>query len=238
MASERSLRTRIPSSEDKDDAIIQRIIEKVLSSDSLLDKICDKICANIIDTVKTAVFEKVYQEVEKQLMPTVITLQEQISSLKTELATKTDELESYSRRNNLRLYGLKELPNENTTQQFIQMCKDKMGLTINSDSIDCCHRLKSGKEGLKPIIIKFTQRGPRNLIFFNKNKLKGTSLVVREDLTKSKSDIYKGAVSKFGRKNVWTINSNIYASIQGAKILLSSVEDVNARNLNNFEKNQ
>jgi len=226
MSTERSLRVRNQLPSDDKEEFIQRVVERILLSDSILNKICDKICDRIVDSIKTSVIDRVYEEMENVFLPMIKDMQEQINSLKSALNTKTDDLESYSRRNNIRVYGINETTNEDTTQQFVDICKQKMGITINKTSIDRCHRLKHGKVGSRPIIVKFSNSTARDTVFFNKTKLKGTSIVIREDLTKLKNDVYKEACKTLGRKNVWTTNSKVYASVRNRRIVLNSVDEV------------
>ncbi|PIK51268.1 hypothetical protein BSL78_11827 [Apostichopus japonicus] len=58
-----------------------------------------------------------------------------------------NDMEQYSRRNNLRIFGMKEDPNENTMDVFVKLAKEKLKLELNTDFIDRCHRLGRSTPG-------------------------------------------------------------------------------------------
>lgn len=75
----------------------------------------------------------------------------EIKSLKSNLNeanNRIDELQQYTRKNNLRIYGIKENPQENTDAVVISMCSEKIGVNINSSDISISHRLKSTENGV------------------------------------------------------------------------------------------
>ncbi|KAB0799171.1 hypothetical protein PPYR_07051 [Photinus pyralis] len=89
------------------------------------------------------------------------------------------------------------------------MCQEKLNCVISISDIDICHRLPSDGKTQKPIIVKFVRRDIKNQIFYNKKKLKGTSIVIREDLTRHLMLLLKEAVNIFGSKRVWTSDGKI-----------------------------
>ncbi|KAK9729452.1 hypothetical protein QE152_g15939 [Popillia japonica] len=49
--------------------------------------------------------------------------------------------------------------------------------------IDCCHRLPGKQPNHRPILVKFVTRDIKKRVYANKKKLKGSKIVIREDLT-------------------------------------------------------
>ncbi|KAK3922128.1 Protein unc-13-like protein C [Frankliniella fusca] len=133
---------------------------------------------------------------------------DEIERLKQEMNVKFDEREQYSRRNNLRIFGIPESENENTDQLVVDVAK-KMGVQLSDSTIDRSHRI--GKQGPqpRPIIVKLTRYNTRDEIFRAKRNLKGTGIVVREDLTKLRLKFLKEAVQAYSSKYVWTIDGVI-----------------------------
>ena len=114
----------------------------------------DKLSAEIVDL--TASLEFTQKKIDEELFQ----VKKEIKNLKTEVkaieddllnadevSAKLVELEDRSRRNNLRIDGIKEEPNETweACEKKIQdIIADKMG--IESDiEIDSCHRIGPGK---------------------------------------------------------------------------------------------
>lgn len=86
-----------------------------------------------------------------------------------ELSGRLAKLEQYSRRCHLELHGVQELPNENVEEILIKT-STLLGVTIDSGSIEACHRLP-GKEGkTRPIIAELISRKLRNSIIEKRNE--------------------------------------------------------------------
>lgn len=87
------------------------------------------------------------------------------------LQKKLEAQEQYSRRNNLKTFGLSEVENENATNTAIDFFMRKMKVDVSSGEVDCCHRLPGRKH---PLIVKFIGRQKIPLVVFkNKQMLRG-----------------------------------------------------------------
>lgn len=105
------------------------------------------------------------------------------------LQQRGDDAERYSRRWNLRLYGLNEVPAENIRADIMQLFaalvpedKEKIGFLVDTvHRVGIPHNSKN-----RPIIIQFTMRNFRNKIWkvSRENEiLKEKKLMLKEDLT-------------------------------------------------------
>lgn len=130
----------------------------------------------------------------------------------------------YSRRNNLRIFGIPEDEGTRTTrasasleEKVLKCCSDKMNVQIKSENIDRVHRI--GKKGDRPrcVIVKFTIYRYRHLVFSNKKVLEGSGVSVNEDLTKNRYLLYMKTVEHFGRDNVWTSDGAVMVNYQNSK---------------------
>ena len=113
-----------------------------------------------------------------------------------ELEFTTDNLEQYSRRNNLRLSGIPETPtNSNTDKVILDLCKD-LGISLSESDIDRSHRV-GRPNGPKPrqIIVKFTSYRARQKLFKERTQLKKShrNVYVNEDLTKKRNKLFYDA---------------------------------------------
>lgn len=103
-------------------------------------------------------------------------LAEEIGSLRKELADarkandilvmetkklrmKVEELEAYTRANNLEIKGV---PNEGDPPEVVQNICSAVGVPITSTDIDVCHRMGTKHPYVKNIIVRFVRREKRN----------------------------------------------------------------------------
>ncbi|XP_031549027.1 uncharacterized protein LOC116286615 [Actinia tenebrosa] len=104
-----------------------------------------------------------------------------------EAEDKIDYLENQSRRNNVRISGIKEDNNESwsTTEDKVKtILKEKMGMFPENVEIERAHR--TGKPRIdKPrqIVVKFLRYKDRESVLDKRKSLKGTGIFVNEDLS-------------------------------------------------------
>ena len=146
-----------------------------------------------------------------------------------------DDLEQYGRRNCLILHGCPDQPVGGKYPVFESYVTNKLNseldleYQIRSNDIDICHVLPSRKGRPPPIIIKFVRRSVRNLVFYNKKKLKKSQekLSITESLTKRRLLLVMEAKKAFGFNNVWTNNGIVYCFYKEKRQVLKDFGDIN-----------
>lgn len=135
-----------------------------------------------------------------------------------ELSEKLDEREQYSRRNNLRIFGVQEENNE-STDDIVMGIAQKLGVPLADFEIDRSHRVGKPVAGGKhrPIIVKFIGYGPRRKMFSAKKLLKGSKITIREDLTSQRMGLLNKSIEAYSLKNVWTQDGVIMINAGGAR---------------------
>uniref|UniRef100_A0A1A8PAD9 Uncharacterized protein n=1 Tax=Nothobranchius rachovii TaxID=451742 RepID=A0A1A8PAD9_9TELE len=149
------------------------------------------------------------------------------------LEQRVDELEQYTRREDLVIMGLetrhrsyakavanhdsaedasdKEL--ETLEQQVVTFLHSK-NITIQRDAISICHALPKKFEKAKPtIVVRFTSRKQRNSVLLQANKLRGTNVYINEHLTKKNGTIAREARMLKKQKKIvatWTRNGSVW----------------------------
>lgn len=196
--------------------LIKSSITELFQEDEFLQKFTEKVANNLKESFKEEInkLEVNIQEMKKENMA---------------LTEKVDALEQYSRRNNVRIFGIPEDVGgkENLEDKVISLCTDKLGVRIAPEKIDRCHRLGSVKPGApRAVIVKFVSYKDRCVLFNNKKLFKGTRVVVSEDLTRSKHVLFKAAKLKIGKNKVWTYDGMIYAKINNIKCSIKSMSDL------------
>ena len=136
----------------------------------------------------------------------VDTIVEGLAKSLRETQNSLDDLEQYGRRNCLILHGCPDQPVGGKYPVFESYVTNKLNseldleYQIRSNDIDICHILPSRKGRPPPIIIKFVRRSVRNLVFYNKKKLKKSQekLSITESLTKRRLLLVMEAKKAFG----------------------------------------
>jgi len=207
-------------------AEIESFVTGCLSSGKFLDqlgaKLFEKMKAVVEEAVKSAL--KAVNEEMSQLRQEVADMKQQLAEVGERLVDRTDELEQYQRRNNIRLFGIKEVKDENTDEVVLKLCREQLGVELPEGAICRSHRTgkmpsipgEDGKKRHRPIIVRFTSYQHRRLVFNAKKRLKGSGIVIREDLTSRRLEVYRRAAAQFGGKKTWTQDGRVlYLDQQG-----------------------
>lgn len=145
------------------------------------------------------------------------------------LELKCDKLEQYSRRNNLRVYGIPERVGENSDLVLLSFFQEKLGIQLQITDIDRSHRTgkKLGGEHPRPLLVKFVSYRSKAEIFGKKKVLKGSGCVIKEDLTQVGAQLLKSATEKYGKNCVWTSDGRIIlVKADGQKMVVESSRDL------------
>lgn len=175
------------------------------------------------DKLAEMVFSRLSEKIES-LTTNIAEISNSVGQLhkeNTELKNRVDDLEQKLKVSQLRLYGVREKKGENLAEVVTKLLEEKNVLdTENSTQSLCCYRLgllKPGNKKPRPIIIKFKDENQRNFAFSNKKNLKGSKMVLTEDLIKSRYTCLWKAKEKFGKENVWSQSGNICIKLDGRK---------------------
>lgn len=167
---------------------------------------------------------KAQQETILKQQETIGKLEEDNRQLKRQLkevAKRQGDLEQYSRRNTLEIFGIPESPDETVTslRNTVIEVGAALGVQLSEDGIDACHRISGGENRpTSGIIVKFLRReDPDQLLQQKKEKrdfstrhLKGHTtdsvIYVNPSLTPARRVLLAKARklrSDFGYKFVW-----------------------------------
>ena len=163
--------------------------------------------------------------------------------LKIQMAGLRDELdaaEQYSRRNCLIFHGISEIKGESTSDKVLDIIHNNLG--VNSDKVSVrdihrSHRLgkfvqqserttRASKQRSRPIIVKFKGYDSREEVFKNKRYLKGSGVMVTENLTAKRYKLLLKCFEKLGKGNVWTLDGRITTKIENKYITINDESDL------------
>ena len=123
------------------------------------------------------------------------------------------EIFQYGRRDNVRIFGVEEAPNEDVYQAVIDVA-EKAGCQVSRPDISICHRVPSRnvKPGQgRPIISKFVRRQTKIGLMTNKKKLKDSEnkIYINDDLTLLRARLAKALRQRQDVTAVNMINEKI-----------------------------
>ena len=166
-------------------------------------------------------FRKELQEKGKK----IATLENRISVLENE----NDNLEQYSRRNSVRMTGLKEADTEDLYATVLEVVNSKAQLTppLEPSDIDRVHRVgRKSEDKTRAVLIKFSTYRARKRVMERRSHLKkveSTSPVfINEDLTKRRAELFwKARQLKRNNKihDAWTHDGNIIVKDRNNRIV-------------------
>ena len=198
--------------EDNDTEIsLQDVVREI----RLLEKKFERMIGDKIGKLKE---NFVALENEKNTLQTEVKI---LQKTNNELSTKMNDLEQYTRRNNLRIFGIQEVSGDWETssqseEKIIDLIQQKLNLPhITSDHIEACHRVGRYREGKnRPIIVRFLSRKTKEIIIKERKKLKGSGVIIAEDLTKVNAAWFF-EIKSIGKSipsvsSVWTQNGETY----------------------------
>ena len=167
----------------------------------------------------------------------------QADNLQSEIEIRSmvlEDLQQYSRRNCILLTGIPEQKEENTDKIVKDLSSEKLKVPLTDTDIDRSHRVGKPKAGVKsrPIIVKFTRYNKKAEVMKARRKLKGSNIVIQEQLTP-----FKQLLSEKARKLVkmsqiakasWTWDGKVFVLVQPSenapekKVVINRIEDLNS----------
>lgn len=188
-------------------SIVEKAVKTIVNDKDFLSAIAAAVAKTVENNLKAAMdeFNTKIASYKQQLDAMELQNEELVRDNKA-LNSEMDDLRQYSRRNNLRIFGFEH--GGDTDAALIEFFNEKIGVNVKEADIDRSHLI--GKSATKHIIVKFTNYRTRRLILQNRKKLKGSKIVVTEDLTRTRLALLKMAQEKMGKMNAWTRDGTIW----------------------------
>lgn len=171
-----------------------------------------------------------FNKFEKFINDSICNLRSDVQEMKNDvsnLSRKQSNYELHRNSNFIIIHGLKN-DNEDIYKSVLNLFS-KMGNPMNKNDLNHCFRLKSKKhtktDKPRPIVVQFCCHWNRNLVFYNKKQLKGSSVLITEMLTNTNLVIYKRARELFG-KSAWSSGGKVYVQSDGHKNEIKCLEDL------------
>ena len=230
---------------------IKQLITELLEEDEFMNAVKEVVSAAIDEKLAD-----LQERLEKQdgvihdIQCKLDTSQKTVKELESQLQSSTNNIrklffdvnkqEQYSRRNCVRVHGLKESADENTDSLVCQMAKEKLGFDLQPHHIDRSHRIgkqrnpreSGGPAPPRPVIVKLTSYKYRQTLIARRKSLKNTGMGIQEDLTEYNSRLLKEAQQHVKVQAAWSADGRIFVILRGngqrtQKKLIKCTEDLN-----------
>lgn len=204
------------------EAVVSKAVSECIKSEVNIKEIVSKVSLAITKTINDklvnveksmAELKKKFEEDNKKLADKIVATENKmilVSKENDSLTEKLDIIDQKSRSCNLRIFNLKD-KQEDTKNEIRNLLQSKMALNLKDEDIQVCYRIGK-KEKAKPrgIFLRLASLDLKQIIYSKKKLLKGTGVVIREDLTSVRVQLLNDAIDKVGLKNAWTENGKIY----------------------------
>lgn len=222
--------------EDDDPETIVDALVGALHNPEVMTKFVECICASkvLVNSLTSHLIPNLKDSLQLVLQPLQNSIENLTEQLKKseqrciDLESKNDDLEQYTRRQNLRISGIPENAGENTDDLVLDFFTKTMKVEVDMNEIDRSHRVgRPGSKFTRDLIVRFTSWKSRQKIMktrkavYEHNKRHKTSYYVFEDLTKNRSILaYHARQLKKSReiKDTWTSDGKIFIKHHNDKI--------------------
>lgn len=177
-----------------------------------------KFCSDTCDETKAINTEL---KALRQELGVLLKSNEALKKENKQLAQRVDELEQYSRLNNLELKGVKSVDN---AHDVVKKLGEVIDEPLCAADIDTCHKITTRVTGESNIIVRFVRRDKRQAVLAKARKrqitnemlgLPGSDRVyVNEHLTRANKQLLGATIARkkeMSWKFVWTIGGKIFA---------------------------
>ncbi|KAG6439361.1 hypothetical protein O3G_MSEX000709 [Manduca sexta] len=140
-----------------------------------------------------------------------------------------DGIEARHRRKALLFLGVPESGGENCTSVILDTVSNTLGVKdISAAHLSSCHRIgTSNPDHHRPVLVWFSHVDYRSAVWRAKSKFKGSSISVREFLTKPRQAVFSKARLHFGMRSVWTQDGMVILKTpDGARNKISSTDEL------------
>lgn len=248
------LKTRLDKTVKTDELtnIVTSIVERLLAvnnkeRDLLIEKKVEERCA----ALEKRHAEKVahLEEVIDGLNLDINNLREHISDCKKEMRgmnakmqqnsrnvkqalTKSNYNEQYSRKTNIKIYGVSEKKDENTYEVTREVLQKNAGVSIIPQNVVAVHRIPNAKRTQpRPILLKLRNSECKAEIMRKRSQVKKSGNGVRlvDDVTAANAKLIKQLTENENVESAWYFNGSVYGKCGEQRVKFDILDDINVK---------
>ena len=151
-----------------------------------------------------------------------------------ESKSKANKNEQYSRKTNVKIYGVDDVRGANgkwqDTQTTVrQVLKKKVNVDIKSEDIIACHRIPGGQGDIRPVLLKVKNTDIKSKIMRKRKDFRDdkTGRRLADDVTKDNADLINRLNKHEKIESAWFFNCNVFAKLKDDKTDQRVVFDIN-----------
>lgn len=148
---------------------------------------------------------------------------------------KTNDLEQYTRKSSVRIYGLEDEEYEDvptTVFKVNKLLNEKLKMNIEEKEINIAHRLgKFESEKMRPVIVRFMSRQRKIETIKLRRALAKTQYVIKEDLTKDNQEFLNELNTVDNVETAWTNEGKFFAKLSPSGAILRVFHNTDLSNL-------
>lgn len=198
--------------------IIQETITKLLKDDTFFNVLVTNIQEKLQIKQMQQKIEDLTKEVEK--------LKEEKQADMKIMAEKIGRIEQHRKRKSIRINGVTENNGEKVTDKALEILNGKLKLNLGNNDLENCFRIGKTKNGKRSILVGFTKENMKRTAIQNRGKLKGTGISITEDITPEKYKLFREAINKLGKENVWILGGEIRTRIGQQQRVIKDKEEL------------
>ena len=175
------IKSQLTNTNERLDKISQEVVEITKSLEFTQEELHDSL-ANVKNDIKKVQTDQ--REIEDHLLDPTFVME------------KLTELEDRSWRNNVRIDGIPETPNEtweNCEEEVRKIIKNKLDITddIEIDRCHCMVKFQKNKSKPRTVVCKFLRSKDKHKVLLNAKMLKDTGIFIYEDFSKATMELRK-----------------------------------------------
>ncbi|CAH1999075.1 unnamed protein product [Acanthoscelides obtectus] len=204
--------------------------ESTNNTEQLITKVCATFTSQLEEKFDVK-FEKIHDRLSEMSRALGTLRSDCIENTKKiqNLEPKVDHLEQLQKRRSVRILGLSEAENENPVETLIDFLGEYLNVSCESRDVDAVFRVKGTERNSGPrvlLVIFTTLLLKQSVMSANKAKLKGSKILVYEDLSKEAYQLLRLTKEKYGPRNVWSSSGKVFVKCGDTKNCISILDDI------------
>ena len=129
-----------------------------------------------------------------------------------EAITKANYNEQYSRKNNVKILDIKELPSENeeSLTRTVTDTLNTQGIILKPEDIIAIHRIPTKKGNVRPILLKLKNNTAKANIMRKRKEMKTAGHRLVDDVTKQNHGLINRLYLHPDIESAWFFNGSVY----------------------------
>ena len=124
--------------------------------------------------------------------------------------------EQYTRRENVRVFGIAEDVGENCVTKVFNLFREKVNADVKIEDVEVAHRVKGPRSGPRGIIVRFANRAAKASVIRNRRALKDSGVVIVEDLCHELNALHNHLRKNDRVGSAWAWNGKICAKLKNS----------------------